>query len=103
MALISNGTTIASGGSLSVAPTNSQILTGVASAGGGVVGSYAFLFNESAGEGNINDNVSGSSYRYSSSNGFKQSTPSGTWKVMGRHGNTNYPNNDRTTVLLRVS
>ena len=43
MAFISNGTTVASGGSLQnvPAPTNSQILSGVASTSVGAVGSYA--------------------------------------------------------------
>ena len=101
MAFISNGTTVASGGSLQnvPAPTNSQILSGVASTSVGAVGSYA--------QGKLNatknpgDTFSGNSNDYQYGVWTETKLPSGTWRVMGK----TYSGNDagRVTVVLRVS
>jgi hypothetical protein len=112
MAIISNGTTVASGGSLQnvPAPTNSQILTGVASAGANVVGSYAMIHNK-----NINTNFNpgttqamngANDYEFSSANNYKVVThPSGTWRCMGASESkaTASQSADRTTIWIRIS
>ena len=110
MAIISNGTTIASGGSLSVAPTNSQILSGVASASTNSVGSYSMLYNTNQNTeyqiGQTRAHNGSSSYKFSACGSFGPSStyPAGTWRCMGAADdkNTNSLNN-RATIWLRIS
>jgi len=106
MAFISNGTTVATGGSLQnvPAPSNSQILSGVASVSAGNIGCYALLCMESWAEENFGNTEAGSNLRSVSSQGAPNSggTQSGTWRCMGRTlGNSG--NSYNTTVWLRIS
>ena len=106
MAFISNGTTVATGGSLQnvPAPSNSQILTGVASASSDAVGSYALLKrdNTNAGSTSQGTNVSGSGFRFTGAAGTNNGGfASGTWKIMGYLISGSAENN--VTVGLRVS
>ncbi len=108
MAFISNGTTVATGGSLQnvPAPSNSQILSGVASASAGVIGSYALCrmeswAAESFGNTEAGSNISPVSCAFGSGNS-QGSTRSGTWRCMGSTtGNSGQEYN--TTVWLRIS
>ena len=104
MALISNGTTIASGGSLSVSttPTTAQVLSATASASAGAVGSYAMIANEywsTSNEGTtFNANL-----RFSNANaGHNNRAPSGTWRLMGTTQGTS-TGRSHTSVMLRIS
>ena len=92
------------------APTNSQILTGVASASSGAVGSYAFASQNNNGTNNSNSSShhapgsthggSGIVYCNAHSNWYG-TAGSGTWRCMG-YG---YQNGKHTkaTVFLRIS
>ena len=109
MAIISNGTTVATGGSVRgsasnltsiPAPTNSQILTGVASVSVAAVGSYIFSrMNSTKSPGNT---FSGNNddFRYGGKN--NQNLPSGTYRVMGKT-HTSDGSIERLTVVLRIS
>lgn len=102
MAIISNGTTVASGGSVRgsasnltniPAPSNSQIRSGVASASYNGVGSYLLLRNSQGG------------YSLSSGNTFTGFGLTGTWRFMANfsvQGNNNN-NTQREWVALRIS
>ena len=112
MALISNGTTIASGGSLSVSttPTTSQVLSATASASVGSVGTYAMLKNSSHSSYTEGTTVSTSNNLSfgSNSDGYNRGDNnnvwvSGTWRVMGSVRDTNNNNQGKTSVWLRIS
>ena len=103
MALISNGTTIASGGSLSVSASPPSSVN--------VVGSYAVIHNK-----NINTNFDpgtsqamngANDYEFSSCNNYKKENthPSGTWRCMGASESkaTASSGADRTTMWIRLS
>lgn len=109
MAIISNGTTVASGGTVRgsasnlsniPAPSNSQILSGVASASAGATGSYAFL-NWDNGSNTNQGSTSSSSLYYANGAGGLGQQPSGTWRQMGYRANDT--NEKRSTVWLRIS
>ena len=99
MALISNGTTIASGGSLSVCVTPPTSLN--------AVGTYALLTvtnsydwaGHSAG-----GTYSGSGLQYINCRGqYGSGTPSGTWRFMGKITDQVGTNEGATTVMVRIS
>jgi len=110
MALISNGTTIASGGSLSVSttPTTSQVLTATSGLTHNSVGAYAFLrLDTGSGTSNVyGSNRNGNDLRPTNASGFDESgnDVGGTWKCLGH---TKYPTtnaqNQRASLYLRVS
>lgn len=93
----------------SSAPTNAQILTGVASAGANVVGSYASLYNASSFSSHTQGQtqaISGSDeYRFSSTGSTHVSTsyPSGTWRCMGYSNNQGGSGLSRASIWLRIS
>lgn len=129
MALISNGTTIASGGNVqaptltgnlpalngssltnlpSSAPTSSQVGSANAGLSAGAVGTYAFLgadnTNNMGGTAYAGDTRSGSLFRYISAYGNFSGTPSGTWRCMGYSVSSNSDRRlETTTVWMRVS
>lgn len=112
MAIISNGTTVASGGSVRgsasnlsniPSPSNSQILSGVASASAGAVGSYALLRAESPAYRNAGNTVSNFKWTNLSGNTLNDSGPSGTWRIMGVHMNNNPTGANSSTVSVRIS
>ena len=126
MALISNGTTIASGGSVSynrltdtpTIPTNTNQLTNgagfITSATPpttlGAVGTYALMRNDGGG---FNTNIepgatlSGSAITYANAHatGYTNTSATGTWRCMGwaapQNADVNYGN--KTTVYVRIS
>ena len=98
MAIISNGTTIASGGSLSVSATPPTSIN--------TVGTYAFIqFNNggTSGSQTVGTTFSSSYMRFTNLNQDTPTniTPSGTWRIMGAHDNDG--NLRRTTVGVRIS
>jgi len=118
MALYSNGAEVAGSGTVRgsasnlsniPAPSNSQILTGVASAGANVVGSYASLYNHSSFSQHTHGQTQGingsNDYRFATTAGYHTSNtyPAGTWRCMGwsyhQGGNTS----ERVTIWLRIS
>ena len=105
MAFISNGTTVASGGSLQniPAPSNSQILTGVASASAGAVGSYGLVRAHSSQYVSAGSNATGTLTFCSGHGGTSGTTCSGTWRVMGALDAINPANDHLRTVMLRIS
>lgn len=101
MALISNGTTVASGGSVTV--SSSAVLTATASASVGAVGTYGLLrHNNNSQTYTEGSTISGSSIEWTACSGaVGGSYASGTWRAMGRKwigSNTAY-----ATVWLRIS
>ncbi len=108
MALYSNGVEVAGSGTVRgsasnlsniPAPTNSQILSGVASASVGVVGSYAYVYMNST--KSPGDTFSGNNddFKYGARDLTK--LPSGTWRVMGQTSSST--NSHRHTICLRIS
>tara|TARA_S200002703_G_scaffold148906_1_gene146039 strand:- start:368 stop:658 length:291 start_codon:yes stop_codon:yes gene_type:complete len=96
MALISNGTTIASGGSLSVSVTPPSTFN--------AVGSYAFLRNENnASTRQAGDTISGSNTPCDSDGNGGTGSSSGTWRVMGKMSGSGADGRNRTTVCIRIS
>ncbi len=85
----------------SSAPTNSQILSGVASASAGSVGSYGFIQNGSGSGSLAGSTVSGLEWSNANGTVLNHSNPSGTWRQMGYRGGNN--NEQKTTVYLRIS
>lgn len=83
----------------SSAPTNSQILSGVASASVGAVGSYAAVYMNSTRSPGTTFSGNHGDYKY----GSRGTTvlPSGTWRVMGQT-NANI-DAQRNSVVLRIS
>lgn len=105
MAIISNGTTVASGGSVqgsganltnlpSSAPTTSQVLSATASASVGAVGTYAQLWINGSTR-NPGDTLSSNDLQFGPITG---NTASGTWRIMGKSND-----DDRVSVWLRIS
>ena len=83
---------------ISSAPTNAQILSGVASANAGDVGSYALMARPGGGTNVIGGSYAGSGLRYSDTGSTStQSAASGTWRMMGCYVNSN------TTVYMRIA
>ena len=114
MAIISNGTTVASGGTVQgsasnlsgiPAPSNSAILTGVASVSAGNVGSYSTFTGGSFGK-NLNDTFATNNamffvgLNYQPSSGTVQ--PSGTYRAMGVTQSNNGVNK-ASGLFLRIS
>ena len=98
MALISNGTTIASGGSLSVSASPPSTL--------GAVGTYALLTIDNSNNWAQAQGASfaGSGMRYSNCMGNNYSgTPSGTWRLMGRTSASAGVAEQGTSVWIRIS
>lgn len=98
MAIISNGTTIASGGSLSVSASPPNTL--------GAIGSYAILTinNSSQWAQSAGTTMSGSSLRYSNCMGENYgSAPSGTWRLMGQTSAQQGVGEQGTSVWIRIS
>ena len=93
MALISNGTTIASGGGLSVSanpPTTA-----------GAVGTYLFGYHTQNNQQTIGNTVSGDLYQANAGGLYTGSSLSGTWRVMGFKYSSGNP--DRCTLWVRIS
>tara|TARA_R100001230_G_C5604671_1_gene117688 strand:+ start:165 stop:482 length:318 start_codon:yes stop_codon:yes gene_type:complete len=105
MAFISNGTTVASGGSLQnvPAPTNSQILSGVASVSAGSVGAYHGMQYDHGNATSPGSTISGSNIRNASFGGNVNNNinVSGTWRQMGHRNGDN--DSRKCTVYLRIS
>ena len=105
MAFISNGTTVASGGSLQnvPAPTNSQILSGVASVSAGSVGAYHAMQYDHGNATSPGSTISGSNIRNASFGGNVNNNinVSGTWRQMGHRNGDN--DSRKCTVYLRIS
>jgi len=114
MAIISNGTTIASGGSVqgsganltnlpSSAPTTAQVASATAGITSGVVGSYALMRHPTTdGSYGNNSTIAGSSIQYSAGGGYSSGNASGTWRIHGRKQGTT-PNGNQATVMMRIS
>ena len=105
MALISNGTTIASGGSLSVSttPTTAQVASATAGITSGVVGSYAMMKHANTNVGyDNNTTIAGSSIQYSTAGGNGAGNASGTWRIHDRKQGTT-PADHQATVMMRIS
>lgn len=109
MAIISNGTTVASGGSVRgsasnlsniPAPSNSQILSGVASVSAGAVGCYGLLLNGSGSATSTGSTASGLDWANTGGQ-FNSTGTSGTWRQMGHR--TGDSNERKTTLYLRIS
>jgi hypothetical protein len=104
MAIISNGTTVASGGSVTV--SSSAVASGIASISVGAVGSYAFMQSQNNSnfltEGNTH---AGSNLFYTNAHTYASNSASGTWRCMGTSlrssDSTNY--GARATLWLRIS
>lgn len=94
MAIISNGTTIASGGSLSVSANPPSTA--------GAVGTYSFLAKNAWTVLDGGNTTSGDLYYAGGGNYYNGSALSGTWRCMG---STSGQNNQRenTTVFIRIS
>ena len=102
MALISNGTTVASGGSVSV--SSSAVGSATAGLSAGAVGSYASLQTfvnrtDTFGYTESGSNLSPSSFMGSTTG----STVSGTWRLMGQRQYNNNFYGYNSSVYLRIS
>ena len=119
MAFISNGTTVASGGTVQgsasnltgiPAPSNSAILTGVASVSAGAVGSYGMMKHQRSASGSyfnpsFGDTMDGSRLQpVNVNNETVGSYQSGSWRCMGEGLNgTGDAQQSRISVWLRIS
>ena len=113
MAIISNGTTIASGGSVqgsganltnlpSSAPTTSQVLSATKSASASDVGSYATIYlTQSKTPGSTIASGGDCHWGPDEDNFSSSNRPGGTWRVMGRTRSD--VNAKRPVVGLRIS
>lgn len=102
MALISNGTTVASGGSVTV--SSSAVASATASISADAVGSYALLKKADTSNYSRGDTTSGSLTFVSvvgDSSGYNLSA-SGTWRCMGHKIGQNVIA-PQTTLWLRIS
>jgi hypothetical protein len=93
MAIISNGTTVVSGGGLSISvnpPTTS-----------GAVGTYLFGFHDQNNQQIDGSTVSGNLYQANAGGLYGGSSRSGTWRVMGFKYSSG--NADRCTLWVRIS
>ena len=95
MALISNGTTIASGGSLSVSANPPSSV--------GAVGTYAMMrHNNNSQTYTEGSTLGGSNLYYTSAGGnYMNNTASGTWRVMGVKSIGGAE--PQTTIWIRIS
>jgi hypothetical protein len=115
MAIISNGTTVASGGAVrgsganlsnlpSSAPSNSDILSAVGSASAGAVGSYVIFTTGSFGK-SVNETFATNNAMYYTGINYNPgdgAQPSGTWRAMSViPSNQNSINS--TGLFLRIS
>jgi len=119
MAFISNGTTVASGGTVQgsasnlsgiPAPTNAQILAGTASTGAGVVGSYGMMKHQRSAAGSyfnpsFGDTFDGSRLQpVNVNNETVGSYQSGSWRCMGEGlDGSGDAAQSRISVWLRIS
>jgi len=96
MAIISNGTTVVSGGGLSISVTPPTSL--------GAVGTYALLRNTSSDYRTAGTTVSGN-LRYSNLTGgdLNSSGPGGTWRLMGINLGQSPQSTNMGTVCVRIS
>ena len=105
MAIISNGTTIASGGSVqgsganltnlpSSAPTTAQVLSATAGLTAGAVGTYASIWQNGVTK-SPGDTISSSDLQFGPVTG---TTASGTWRFVSSINDGN-----RTGVCVRIS
>ena len=101
MALISNGTTVVSGGSVTLSSSAvASATTGITS---GAVGSYALMRHPSdSGDYANNSTIAGSSIQYSTAGGISSGNASGTWRIHGRKVGTT-PTDHQATVMMRIS
>jgi len=88
--------------------TTANVLNATAGASVGAVGTYAFLGDINSTTTNEGGTVAGSSLRYSSRAGVVGTTPSGTWRAMGRSTGAIYDSYGglsslNPTVFLRIS
>ena len=98
MAIISNGTTVVSGGGLSISVTPPTSL--------GAVGTYALctITNSYNWVQNAGNTYSGSGLQYINCRGnHGGGTPSGTWRFMGTPTDQVGTNEGATTVVVRIS
>jgi len=96
MALISNGTTVVSGGGLSVSASPPSTFN--------VVGSYGFLSNDNnASARQAGDTISGSNKACDSDGNPGTASSSGTWRVMGYMAGSGDDGRNRTTLCIRIS
>ena len=105
MAIISNGTTIASGGSLSVSVNPPSTA--------GAVGTYAIMgapsYDQALGQGtkSFGGTYAGSNLKPRSCGSYESggvtSTQSGTWRCMGYKAAINYDTENSTTLWIRIS
>lgn len=105
MAIISNGTTIASGGSLSVsvAPTNAQVANAIASgASAGSVGTYIMVRTE-GGTLTPNSTFSGNSSNWRYGGLDFTNIPSGTYRALGNASSSVGNVGSRLLVAVRIS
>jgi hypothetical protein len=111
MAFISNGTTVATGGSLQnvPAPTTSQVGTSTSGLSADAVGSYAMLGarsnQSSSNQKDFGQTLSGSSLEPRSAGGYQsdENNRSGTWRCMGHKAAFNNDLTNSTTLWLRIS
>jgi hypothetical protein len=88
--------------------TTANVLNATAGASVGAVGTYAFLGDVRNVATNEGGTVAGSNLRYSSRTGVVGTTPSGTWRAMGRSSPANIDaygalSSLNPTVFLRIS
>ena len=111
MAFISNGTTVATGGSLQNVPAPSTANVGTATSGlsASAVGSYAMLgarsnFSQSN-QRDFGGTLGGSNLEPRSAGGYQsdENTVSGTWRCMGHKAGFNNDLHNSTTMWLRIS
>jgi len=105
MAIISNGTTIASGGSLSVsvAPTDAQVASAIASgASAGSVGTYVCVRTDS-GTLTPNQTFSGNSNNWKYGGLNFTNIPSGTYRSLGNASSTVGNAGSQVTIAVRIS
>ena len=112
MALISNGTTVASGGTVRgsatnltslPAPTTAQVLSATAGLSSGAVGSYALMYHSSNSDVDPGQTQSGSSLNFSSASNERSGTGSGTWRCLGKSTGNAVSSGGATTLYVRIS
>lgn len=107
MAFITNGTTVATGGSLQnvPAPSSSQVGSGIAGLSPNDVGSFGLAqYNTSGVAVSVGNTTAGSGLRWANANGNIVTSPSlsGTWKSTGPALNSGNAL-QRTVLYYRVS
>jgi len=96
MAIISNGTTVVSGGGLSISVTPST--------SSNTIGTYVVATKKAtSGSQSYGGTFSGSDWEAGNSSGYAASgTMSGTWRLMGRTAGGDAPRS-YTSLLVRIS